>query len=82
MIAIIKYNGGNVSSVQNALNRLEAESIITDDFELIKKADKVIFPGVGEASSTMKFKRKRIGSVNSDFKTACFGNLSGNAIDV
>lgn len=54
MIAIIKYNGGNVNSVQNALNRLGVESIITDDFELIKKADKVIFPGVGEASSTMK----------------------------
>ncbi|WP_426278210.1 imidazole glycerol phosphate synthase subunit HisH [Chryseobacterium sp. S-02] len=54
MITIIKYNGGNVSSVQNALNRLGAESIITDDFELIRKADKVIFPGVGEASSTMK----------------------------
>ncbi len=54
MIAIIKYNGGNVNSVQNALNRLNTESIITDDFELIKNADKVIFPGVGEASSTMK----------------------------
>jgi glutamine amidotransferase len=54
MIAIIKYNGGNVNSVQNALTRLGAESIITDDFELIKNADKVIFPGVGEASSTMK----------------------------
>ena len=54
MIAIIKYNGGNVSSVRNALNRLGAESIITDDFELIKNVDKVIFPGVGEASSTMK----------------------------
>lgn len=54
MIAIIKYNGGNVNSVENALNRLGAESMITDDFELIKNADKVIFPGVGEASSTMK----------------------------
>lgn len=54
MIAIIKYNGGNVTSVQNALNRLNTESVITDDFELIKSADKVIFPGVGEASSTMK----------------------------
>lgn len=54
MVAIIKYNGGNVNSVQNALNRLNTESIITDDFEIIKKADKVIFPGVGEASSTMK----------------------------
>jgi len=54
MIAIIKYNGGNVNSVQNALNRLGAESIITDDFDLIQNAEKVIFPGVGEASSTMK----------------------------
>lgn len=44
MIAIIKYNGGNVNSVQNALNRLEADSIITDDPELILRADKVIFP--------------------------------------
>lgn len=59
MIAILKYNGGNVSSVQNALNRLGAESIITDDFDLIKKADKVIFPGVGEASSTMKILKEK-----------------------
>lgn len=54
MIAIIKYNGGNVQSVQNSLSRLNKESVITDDFELIEKAEKVIFPGVGEASSTMK----------------------------
>ena len=59
MIAIIKYNGGNVSSVQNALNRLGEKSIITDDFELIQKADKVIFPGVGEASSTMKVLKEK-----------------------
>ncbi|WP_294282328.1 imidazole glycerol phosphate synthase subunit HisH [uncultured Chryseobacterium sp.] len=54
MIAIIKYNGGNVNSVQNAVRRLDADSIITDDFDVIRNADKVIFPGVGEASSTMK----------------------------
>ena len=59
MIAIIKYNGGNVNSVQNALNRLGTESMITDDFELIKNADKVIFPGVGEASSTMKILKEK-----------------------
>lgn len=59
MISIIKYNGGNVNSVQNALNRLNVESIVTDDFELIKKADKVIFPGVGEASSTMKILKEK-----------------------
>ena len=59
MIAIIKYNGGNVSSVQNSLNRLNVESVVTDDFHLIRKADKVIFPGVGEASSTMKLLKEK-----------------------
>lgn len=59
MIAIIKYNGGNVSSVQNSLNRLNVESVVTDDFNLIRKANKVIFPGVGEASSTMKLLKEK-----------------------
>ena len=59
MIAIIKYNGGNVNSVQNALKRLSTEAVITDDPELILKADKVIFPGVGEASSTMKLLKEK-----------------------
>jgi len=59
MIAIIKYNGGNVSSVQNSLNRLNIESVVTDDFDLIRNADKVIFPGVGEASSTMKLLKEK-----------------------
>jgi glutamine amidotransferase len=55
MIAIIKYNAGNISSVQNALMRLGFESIITDDAKTILSADKVIFPGVGEAGSAMKY---------------------------
>jgi glutamine amidotransferase len=59
MIAIIKYNGGNVNSVQNAVRRLDANSIITDDFDIIRNADKVIFPGVGEASSTMENLREK-----------------------
>jgi glutamine amidotransferase len=59
MIAIIKYNGGNVKSVQNALERLGFDSVITDDFELIKNAEKVIFPGVGEASSTMQVLKEK-----------------------
>lgn len=59
MIAIIKYNGGNVNSVQNALNRLNADSVVTDDFKTIRNADKVIFPGVGEASSTMKLLKEK-----------------------
>lgn len=46
MIAIIKYNAGNIRSVQNALTRLGHESIITDNPEEIQLADKVIFPGL------------------------------------
>jgi len=55
MIAIVKYNAGNIRSVQNALTRLGYESIITDDATELLNADKVIFPGVGEASSAMKY---------------------------
>jgi glutamine amidotransferase len=59
MIAILKYNAGNIKSVQNALRRLECESIITDDPDELSKADKVIFPGVGEAGSAMKYLKER-----------------------
>jgi glutamine amidotransferase len=59
MIAIVKYNAGNIRSVQNALSRLGYESTITDDKEEIRKAEKVIFPGVGEASSAMKYLREK-----------------------
>ncbi|HLN56569.1 MAG TPA: imidazole glycerol phosphate synthase subunit HisH [Bacteroidales bacterium] len=59
MIAILKYNAGNIKSVQNALTRLGCESIITDNPEEITKAKKVIFPGVGEASSAMNYLRER-----------------------
>ena len=53
-IAIVQYNAGNTQSVINALNRLGIEPLLTRDPEELKKADKVIFPGVGEAGSTMK----------------------------
>ena len=55
MIAIVKYNAGNIRSVQNALNRLGYDSLITDDPVKLKAADKVIFPGVGEANSAMRY---------------------------
>ncbi len=54
-VAIIKYNAGNIRSVSFALERLGVEHVITSDPDEIKNADKVIFPGVGEASSTMKY---------------------------
>lgn len=53
-IAIIKYNAGNVQSVQYALQRLGHKSVVTDDHNAIKNADKVIFPGVGNAFSAME----------------------------
>jgi len=57
-IAIIKYNAGNIESVNNALNRLNVRAEITADHHKIANADKVIFPGVGEASTTMEYLRK------------------------
>jgi imidazole glycerol-phosphate synthase subunit HisH len=54
-IAIIKYNAGNIMSVDYALQRLGIEAEVTNDTEKILKADKVIFPGVGEASTTMAY---------------------------
>ena len=59
MIAIIDYDAGNVKSVQNALKKLGFEAVITSDIETIENADKVIFPGVGEASSAMKKLQER-----------------------
>lgn len=52
-VAILKYNGGNIQSVIFALNRLGIEPMVTDNAEEIASADKIIFPGVGEASSCM-----------------------------
>lgn len=58
-VAIVKYNAGNTQSVINALDRLGVESRVTDDVETLRAADRVIFPGVGEASSAMKYLRER-----------------------
>lgn len=58
-VAIVKYNGGNTASVANALVRLGVEPLITDSADVLRAADKVIFPGVGEASTAMKYLRER-----------------------
>lgn len=58
-IAVIKYNAGNIRSVQIALDRLAVGSVVTNDPEIIRSAEKVIFPGVGEASSAMKYLKER-----------------------
>ena len=60
-VAIIKYNAGNVQSVQYALERLGYSSVVTDDHKAIRNADKVIFPGVGNAYSAMEsLKEKKL----------------------
>ena len=56
-VAIVKYNAGNVQSVAFALNRLGIEPIISDNAEVLQSADKIIFPGVGEASTAMEYLR-------------------------
>ena len=57
-ITIIKYNAGNVQSMIYALERLGIKPTLSDDPEVIKVSEKVIFPGVGEASTTMRYLRK------------------------
>lgn len=59
MIAILKYNSGNIMSVRVALQRLGHEAVISDDPDVIRRADRVIIPGVGEASSAMSYLRER-----------------------
>jgi glutamine amidotransferase len=59
MTAVVKYNAGNIQSVLFALERLGAEAVWTDDPALLRRADRVIFPGVGEASSAMHYLRER-----------------------
>lgn len=56
-VAIVKYNAGNIFSVMNALRRLGVEPILTDDAEQLRRADRVIFPGQGEASTAMAYLR-------------------------
>jgi len=58
-VVIIKYNAGNIRSVLFALERIGINAIVTDDYEEIRSADRVIFPGVGEASSAMKYLKNK-----------------------
>ena len=58
-LTIVKYNAGNIQSVLYALERIGVQAIVTDDIEQIQKAGKVIFPGVGEASTAMNYLKER-----------------------
>ena len=77
-VIIIKYNAGNIQSVSFALERLGIDFAITDDVEKIRSADKVIFPGVGEASTTMQYLRdKKLDSMIRDLKQPVLGICLG-----
>ena len=58
-VVIIKYNAGNIRSVLFALERIGVQAIVTDNHDEIRTADRVIFPGVGEASSAMKYLKEK-----------------------
>ena len=77
-VALIKYNAGNVQSVCYALERLGVEAELTDDPQKISTADRVIFPGQGEASSAMAYLKERnldqvIRDVKQPFLGVCLG---------
>jgi len=58
-VAVVKYNAGNIFSVMNALRRLGVEPLLTDDASQLRKADRVLFPGQGEASGAMAYLHER-----------------------
>ena len=75
---IIKYNAGNIQSVLFALERLNVSAIVTDNVEEITSADKVIFPGVGEASTAMEYLQARnLDKVITDLKQPVLGVCLG-----
>ncbi len=77
-LAIIKYNAGNIQSVIAALERLGIQGKVTDDASEIKAADKVIFPGVGEASSAMNsLRQNNLDRVIKDLKQPVLGICVG-----
>ena len=78
MTAVIRYNAGNVLSVMNALSRIGSDAVLTDDPDTIISSDRVIFPGVGEASSAMSYLREKgldevIKGLTQPFLGICLG---------
>lgn len=80
-VAVIKYNAGNVQSVLYALERLGVNATLTDDIERIKKSDKVIFPGQGEASTAMRYlKEKKLDILIPELSQPFFGVCLGQQL--
>ncbi|QES87977.1 imidazole glycerol phosphate synthase subunit HisH [Rhizosphaericola mali] len=77
-IAIVKYNAGNIRSVLFALERIGVEAEVTDDAKKLENADKVIFPGVGEASTAMNYlKEKNLDILIKNLKQPVLGICLG-----
>ena len=80
-VAIVKYNAGNIYSVVNALRRMGIEPMLTDDPELLRKSDRVLFPGQGEARGAMEYlKARRLDEVIRDLKQPVFGICVGQQL--
>lgn len=80
-VAIVKYNAGNIYSVVNALHRMGVKPILTDDAELLQKADRVLFPGQGEARGAMEhLKARRLDEVIRNLKQPVFGICVGQQL--
>lgn len=80
-VAIVKYNAGNIYSVVNALKRLGVEPLLTDDAEQLQKADRVLFPGQGEARGAMEYlKAHRLDEVIRSLRQPVFGICVGQQL--
>ena len=80
-VAIVKYNAGNIYSVVNALRRMGIEPLLTDDAEQLRKADRVLFPGQGQAAEAMDYlKARRLDEVIRDLKQPVFGICVGQQL--
>ncbi len=80
-VAIVKYNAGNIYSVVNALKRLGVEPLLTDDAEQLQKADRVLFPGQGEARGAMEYlKAHRLDEVIRDLQQPVLGICVGQQL--
>lgn len=80
-VAIVKYNAGNIYSVVNAMKRLGINPILTDDAEMLQKADRVLFPGQGQAKEAMEYlKAHHLDQVIRDLKQPVLGICVGQQL--
>ncbi|MBP5619911.1 MAG: imidazole glycerol phosphate synthase subunit HisH, partial [Bacteroidaceae bacterium] len=80
-VAVVKYNAGNIYSVIHALQRMGVKPVLTDDPEDLQKADKVLFPGQGEASHAMRYLREhRLDEVICNLKQPILGICIGQQL--